>query len=145
MHTLAHTGQKSYKCKVCGLALLSGSHLKRHSRVHTGERPYQCQTCGKRFAERYNLVAHNRIHDPLGANAREGSIKKIHRYIAFLELYLSSVLITEICYFHFISQRKSSLNHLFLNFLTFTLSSIKRYDIFVKNVMQDLGTKVLML
>ncbi|XP_069687799.1 zinc finger protein 420-like [Periplaneta americana] len=79
MHTLAHTGQKSYKCKVCGLALLSGSHLKRHSRVHTGERPYQCQTCGKRFAERYNLVAHNRIHDPLGANAREGSFKKIHR------------------------------------------------------------------
>ncbi|PSN55956.1 hypothetical protein C0J52_02137 [Blattella germanica] len=79
MHTLAHTGQKSYKCKVCGLALLSGSHLKRHSRVHTGERPYQCQTCGKRFAERYNLVAHNRIHDPLGANTREGSFKKIHR------------------------------------------------------------------
>jgi uncharacterized Zn-finger protein len=90
MHTLAHTGQKSYKCKVCGLALLSGSHLKRHSRVHTGERPYQCQTCGKRFAERYNLVAHNRIHDPLGANAREGSFKKIHRYAVYVYTVITS-------------------------------------------------------
>lgn len=63
MHTLAHTGQKSYKCNTCGLALLSGSHLKRHMRVHTGERPYACSQCGKRFAERYNLAAHQRLHE----------------------------------------------------------------------------------
>lgn len=63
MHTLAHTGQKSYKCTICGLALLSGSHLKRHMRVHTGERPYACVQCGKRFAERYNLAAHQRLHE----------------------------------------------------------------------------------
>uniref|UniRef100_A0A8D9EYS4 Zinc finger protein 235 n=1 Tax=Cacopsylla melanoneura TaxID=428564 RepID=A0A8D9EYS4_9HEMI len=74
---MVHSGEKNIKCNVCGLAVLSSSHLTRHYRVHTGERPYQCTICGKRFAEKYNLNAHQKIHQPPGADGqKEGTPRK---------------------------------------------------------------------
>lgn len=38
MHQLAHNNIREKKCDICGLELLSSSHLSRHMRVHTGEK-----------------------------------------------------------------------------------------------------------
>lgn len=82
MHMLIHDDVRLKKCKICGLALRSSSHLSRHMRVHTGktkvnqilgqmfnfylafpgEKPYTCPTCGQKFAQRYNMNAHMKGH-----------------------------------------------------------------------------------
>ncbi|KOB66998.1 putative zinc finger protein Kr18 [Operophtera brumata] len=58
MHKLSHSGVKPHSCDVCGLALMTRSHLKRHKRIHSGEKRHECAVCGKRFSERYMLERH---------------------------------------------------------------------------------------
>ena len=41
-HKRIHTGEKSYKCKVCDKMFTSSGNLKTHERIHTCEKPYKC-------------------------------------------------------------------------------------------------------
>ncbi|XP_070686503.1 sal-like protein 1 [Pempheris klunzingeri] len=50
------------KCRFCAKVFGRDSALQIHLRSHTGERPYKCNVCGNRFSTRGNLKVHFQRH-----------------------------------------------------------------------------------
>lgn len=48
---LSATGEKPYRCNICGAQFNRPANLKTHTRIHSGEKPYKCETCGARFVQ----------------------------------------------------------------------------------------------
>jgi uncharacterized Zn-finger protein len=46
-HIKTHSGDKPYKCHICGRGFSVKSYLQNHIRTHTGDKPYTCDICGK--------------------------------------------------------------------------------------------------
>lgn len=60
-HVLTHAG-KPFTCDTCGSRFSQKRYLQSHIRSHTGERPFKCETCGDRFTRKDHLQAHIRSH-----------------------------------------------------------------------------------
>ena len=51
-----HTGEKHYKCDVCGAHFVHSSDVDKHIRTHTGEIPFlKCDMCSAQFAHTDDL------------------------------------------------------------------------------------------
>ena len=47
-----------HECTECAKVFGKKSHLVEHSRCHSGEKPYKCDLCGRRFTKAFNLRRH---------------------------------------------------------------------------------------
>lgn len=62
-HMNQHNAEdKGTECQECGLKIRFKSHVKVHMRTHTGEKPYKCGVCGRAFAQSCILTTHMRTH-----------------------------------------------------------------------------------
>lgn len=62
-HMKIHEG-RTFRCTYpgCNGIFHDKNKLRRHIIVHTGEKPYKCEVCGKRFGLEFNMKIHQRIH-----------------------------------------------------------------------------------
>ncbi|KAG8196196.1 hypothetical protein JTE90_007924 [Oedothorax gibbosus] len=51
-------GKPPYQCPSCPYTTAKKSHLEYHVLTHTGEKPYKCNVCGKAFAVKHNFTKH---------------------------------------------------------------------------------------
>ena len=58
-HKLKHF-EKSFPCSHCGKMLATPESLKIHEREHTGERPFKCSVCGIGFTSQGRMAQHER-------------------------------------------------------------------------------------
>lgn len=47
-----------HQCLICSYKSYHRTTMKRHVKVHTGERPFKCAVCGKRFIQNADLKKH---------------------------------------------------------------------------------------
>ncbi|XP_058392004.1 zinc finger protein 772-like [Diceros bicornis minor] len=57
-----HTGQRDYKCSICGEAFSHKDEFVQHQKIHMGETFYECSECRKLFSHRTYLILHKKAH-----------------------------------------------------------------------------------
>lgn len=50
--------QRKHKCQFCTKSFFSISDCRRHERIHTGEKPFKCDVCGRSFNQKSNMENH---------------------------------------------------------------------------------------
>ena len=62
-HMEVHRGNKSHKCKTCGLGFTKKRNLEIHQTTHSEDRLLiPCKDCGKTFSHAQRLLVHSYIH-----------------------------------------------------------------------------------
>ncbi|KAH8928126.1 hypothetical protein BT69DRAFT_1193457, partial [Atractiella rhizophila] len=52
-----------YQCRYCDKRFARPSSLKIHVFSHTGEKPFKCNICGRGFSVQSNLRRHGKVHE----------------------------------------------------------------------------------
>ena len=60
--SLLCSGERPFKCHICGVAFTQKGNLRRHYKIHSDEKPFQCPICSYRCRRRDALNGHMRIH-----------------------------------------------------------------------------------
>ena len=75
-HERLHEEPK-FSCSHCGKKMKSQEGLDKHERYHTGEKPFKCSICGTGFVGRGNLAQHmTGVHKIAGPNGRKAGWRK---------------------------------------------------------------------
>ncbi|XP_046358785.2 uncharacterized protein LOC124136795 isoform X1 [Haliotis rufescens] len=59
-------------CNICGKVCSKPCDLKRHILMHTGERPYKCEVCGKCFKAKASMLYHQRAAHNMAVELSQG-------------------------------------------------------------------------
>ena len=52
---LIHTGENTFKCKVCEKTFTQAGNLRSHMLIHTRDRLFKCKVCEKKFKHADNI------------------------------------------------------------------------------------------
>ncbi|XP_021918425.1 zinc finger protein 528-like [Zootermopsis nevadensis] len=61
-HMIIHNKERPHECEVCGRKFKRSSELRDHRKIHTGEKDHACDICGSTFIQKSNLVNHRKRH-----------------------------------------------------------------------------------
>lgn len=70
-----------YSCKDCFMRFLTQELLDEHTAKHTGERPFKCDICGIRFSHKFAMKQHIQSHDPSHMEKVKQTILNTHKYL----------------------------------------------------------------